>query len=408
MLAPAAGAGEPRSPRHPPCLRHGAAWSGQAPCRCDRRAPSSATSATSRASSRHEREARDPALPRPRAGRCAPAASLGDVGLVRADVARASADPGDAVRAGAAVDAFGLEVYRAIVSGQTNLVFSPASITLALAMARAGARGATASEMDTVMHSAAADDHAGWLNALDQALATRSGIFRDEGGEDAQITLRIANAPFAQLGMPLEKPYLEALAERFGGGLRLVDYETQTEQARAMINSWVDAQTEHRIPELLVPSVLTRATRLALVNAVYLKAPWQTPFSVDATTGGTFTRADGSAVQVPFMAATTSLRYASGSDWRAVEIPYVGGSLALMVIVPDDLATFESTLRPLPSPRSRARSARPRWRWRSRSSGSRPRRTSPRSWRPSACRRRSTTGRTSAGSRPPSRCRSRT
>ncbi len=278
-------------------------------------------------------------------GACAPAASLGgDLGLARAAVARASADPGDAARAGAAVDAFGLDLYRVIAAGQTNLVFSPASITLALAMTRAGARGATASEMDAVMHGAAADDHAGWLNALDQALATRSGTFQDEGGEDAQITLRIANAPFAQQGMPLEKPYLEALAERFGVGLRLVDYETQTEQARALINGWVDTQTEHRIPELLVQGVLTRATRLALVNAIFLKAPWETPFSVDATTGGTFTRADGSAVQVPFMATTTSLPYASGSGWRAAEIPYVGGSLALMVIVPDDLAAFESSL----------------------------------------------------------------
>ena len=245
---------------------------------------------------------------------CAPAASLGgDVGLARADVARASADPGDAVRAGTAVDAFGLDLYRAIAAGQTNLVFSPASITLALAMARAGARGATASEMDAVMHGAAANDHAGWLNALDQALATRSGTFQDEGGKDASITLRIANAPFAQQGMPLEKPYLEALAERFGGGLRLVDYETQTEQARGLINGWVDAQTEQRIPELLVPGVLTRATRLTLVNAIYLKAPWETPFPVDATTGGTFTRLDGSTVQVPLMAATAPSRMRPGA-----------------------------------------------------------------------------------------------
>jgi serpin B len=144
--------------------------------------------------------------------------------------------------------------------------------------------------------------------------------------------------------MPLEEPYLEALAARFGGGLRLVDYKTQTEEARALINGWVDAQTEHRIPELLVPGVLTPATRLTLVNAVYLKAPWQTPFSADATKAGTFTRADGSTVQVPFMAATESLRYASGDGWRAVEIPYIGGSLAMTVILPDDLATFERAL----------------------------------------------------------------
>jgi len=281
---------------------------------------------------------------------CAPAASTGggggggDVGLARAEVPRSSADPGDSLQAGAALDAFGLDLYRAVVAGQTNVVFSPASITLALAMARAGARGQTAAEMDVVMHAVASDEHVGWLNALEQALAARSGTFKDESGKDLPVTLRIANAPFAQQGMPLEKAYLEALAARFGAGMRLVDYKTQTEKARTLINAWVDAQTEQRIPELLVPGVLTPLTRLALVNAIYLKAPWQTPFSADATKAGTFTRADGSAVQVPFIATTASLRYASGDGWRAVEIPYIGGSLAMTVILPDNLAGFEQTL----------------------------------------------------------------
>jgi serpin B len=281
---------------------------------------------------------------------CAPATSPGgDVGLALADVAqadvpRSSADPNDALDAGAALDAFGLDLYRAVAAGQTNVVFSPASITLALAMARAGARGQTAAEMDAVMHAVASDDHAGWLNALDQALDARSGTFKDESGKDLQVTLRIANAPFAQQRMPLEKAYLEALAARYGAGLRLVDYAKQTEKARTLINGWVDAQTEQRIPELLVPGVLTSATRLALVNAIYLKAPWQTPFSADATKAGTFTRAGGSTVQVPFMATTAALRYASGDGWRAVEIPYIGGSLAMTIILPDNLAGFEGTL----------------------------------------------------------------
>ena len=137
----------------------------------------------------------------------------GSVGLAMAAEPRASADPAEAVQAGTAIDAFGFELLRAATHGDENAVLSPASIVLALAMARAGARGATASEMDAVMHRVASDDHAGWLNALDQPLATRSGTFQDESGKDVTVTLRIANAPFAQQGMRLEKPYLEALAD---------------------------------------------------------------------------------------------------------------------------------------------------------------------------------------------------
>jgi serpin B len=158
------------------------------------------------------------------------------------------------------------------------------------------------------------------------------------------VALRIANAPFAQRGMPLEAAYLGALASRYGAGLRVVDYQGAAEAARKLINGWVDGQTEHRIPELLVPGVLTPATRLALVNAIYLKAPWQDAFPVDATKPGGFTRADGSIVQVPTMATTAAMRYAAGTGWKAVELPYVGGSLAMTVIVPDDLTIFERTL----------------------------------------------------------------
>ena len=275
-----------------------------------------------------------------------PALAQGDVGVAQADVPRASTSPADATEAGAALDAFGLDLYRALSPGQTNMVFSPTSISLALAMARAGARGQTAAEMDAVMHALASDEHAGWLNALDQALASRSGTSTDDSGQALPVTLRIANAPFAQQGMPLEAAYLETLAARYGAGLRLVDYISATEAARQTINAWVDERTEQRIPELLVEGVLTPATRLALVNAIYLKAPWQTPFEPKATQEGVFTRADGSTVEVPFMTTTASLPYASGDGWQAVEIPYVGGSLALTIILPDDLADFERALTP--------------------------------------------------------------
>jgi serpin B len=123
-----------------------------------------------------------------------------------------------------------------------------------------------------------------------------------------------------------------------------VDYVADTEGARKLINGWVSDQTEQRIPELLVPGVLAPDSRLTLVNAIYLKAPWLEPFAVEATEPGPFTRADGTTVQVPLMGASAAMRHARGTGWQAVEIPYIGGSLAMTVIVPDDLASFEAAL----------------------------------------------------------------
>jgi serpin B len=264
--------------------------------------------------------------------------------LAAADVPRASASPDDAAVAADAINAFGLDLYRRVSDPAGNVVVSPASIALALAMARAGAVGQTAEEMDAVLHGLGADAGATWLNALDQALATRSGSFRDVAGQPQDVTLRIANAPFAQRGLALETTFLEALASRYGAGLRLVDYVGDADGARRTINAWVDDRTEARIPELLEPGTISALTRLVLVNAIYLKAPWQTPFDEGATTDGPFTRLDGSSVQVPLMSLGETLPYAAGIGWQAVELPYVGGSLALTVIVPDDLAAFEAGL----------------------------------------------------------------
>jgi serpin B len=266
------------------------------------------------------------------------------IGLAIADVPRAAATSEDAKAAAAAINDFGLELFHAAVKPGENGVVSPASIAIALAMARAGARGETAAQMDAVLRSVAADENAAWLNALDQALTNRSGTFKDMAGKDVDVALRIANAPFAQQGMALEAAYLEALAARFGAGVRLVDYTSDAEGARQAINAWVSDQTEARIPELLARNTVSGATRLVLVNAIYLKAAWLMPFVVEATTPGPFTRLDGSTVDVPMMAASERLPYAEGAGWRAVELPYVGGSLAMTVIVPDDLAAFEASL----------------------------------------------------------------
>jgi serpin B len=261
--------------------------------------------------------------------------------LARADVPRigVGADPKPVA---AAMNAFGLDLYRRMASAPGNLVVSPASIELALAMTRPGARGETGTQMDAVMHGAGSDDLAPAISALQSALDSRSGTFRGWEGEELAVTLRIANAAFAQRGFDLDRAYLEALASRFDAGVRLVDYKSDLEAARQLINSWVGERTEQRIPELLAKDILTAMTRLVLANAIYLKAPWQTPFSIGLTTDRPFTRLDGSTVDVPMMGGlSTELPYAQGPGWEAVELPYAGGSLAMTVVVPDDPAEFD-------------------------------------------------------------------
>jgi serpin B len=267
------------------------------------------------------------------------------IALARSDAPLIPASSGAAMDAAVAINAFGLDLYHRISTGGGNVVISPASVAIALNMARAGAQGETATQMDTVLHSVgSAAAQAEDIGSLDQALAALSGTFQDGNGRDLPLTLRLANAPFAQLGTPIQPAYLEALTAQFRAPLRLVDYARDPNVARLLINAWVMAQTEGRIPHLLAPPEITTLTRLVLVNAIYLHAPWLSPLDPKSTTPGTFTRADGTQVQVPMMAARDSELYAAGNGWRATELPYLGGSLALDVILPDDLASFEAHL----------------------------------------------------------------
>ena len=272
------------------------------------------------------------------------------------DVARMPVSKGQAKAAANSITSFGLDLYRRLLEdpdlGSGNVVFSPTSIALALGMARAGARGETGAEIDDVLHASNVDELLGGLNALDQALGSRDATWQDSD-KRRQLALRIANASFGQNGWTIEQAFLDALASTFGSGLHLVDYQSDPDGARHAINGWVDQRTAGRIPDLLSPPDVTEATRLYLVNAMYLKAEWESWFDEDRTEKASFARLDDSKVDVDMMTRSSGamdpvIPYARGSGWQAVDLRYKAppGSppLAMTLVLPKDLPAFESKL----------------------------------------------------------------
>ncbi len=249
-----------------------------------------------------------------------------------------STSPDQAVQA---IDGLAANLYRRLSSTAGNLVFSPTSIEVALAMARTGARGQTRTQMDTVLGAPPGDGLDASLNALDLALASRSGT-RGSPGRRAPVSLSLADQLWGQRGLRFEPNFLDELARDYGAGLRLVDYAHDPEGARRDINIWASDQTHGRIRELIAPRQLDRSTALVLANAVYFKAPWHTDFSTP--TPQPFHGPGGSTTSVPTMSGGEGGRYGEGPGWRAAEIPYLGDQLSMVVIVPDDLSSFERSL----------------------------------------------------------------
>ncbi len=228
---------------------------------------------------------------------------------------------------------FALDVYQALRSENGNLILSPYSISLALAMTYAGARGETESQLAQTLHFPPQAQVHPAFNALDLEL-NKKPLNLDKDQEPLQ--LNIANAVWAEQTFAFLPEFLDTLARNYGAGVRLADFINQPNQERITINNWVSDQTEDKINDLLPEDSVGPDTRMVLVNAIYFKADWLDQFDADDTYDGPFNLLDGSQVNVPMMGQGMYIPYASGDGYQAVELPYAGSTAAMNIIVPDE------------------------------------------------------------------------
>jgi serpin B len=234
---------------------------------------------------------------------------------------------------------FALELYARLRGQEGNLFFSPYSLSTALAMTYAGARGRTAKQMTATLRFPFGQEE------LHPAFA--SLIQELQGGEPRAYQLAVANALWGQQGHGFLAAFLELTQRCYGGGLRELDFVGATEAARIAINTWVERQTGDRIKDLLKPGILDSTTRLVLTNAIYFKGSWAAPFSETATREEPFFIADDRTATVPMMGRTGLMMYLQERHFQALELPYAGGDLSMIVLLPreaDGLPAFEETL----------------------------------------------------------------
>ena len=241
--------------------------------------------------------------------------------------------------------AFAFELYQALREGNGNVFYSPYSISLALAMTYAGARGETERQMADTLHFVLPQDrlHPAF-NGLDLELARRGE--GAEGKDEEGFRLNIANAIWGQVDYAFLPEFLDVLAENYGAGLRVLDFAGAPEESRVTINDWVSERTEERIKDLIPQGAINALTRLVLTNAIYFNAAWGMPFEAELTTDGAFYLLDGGEVTVPMMRQTESFAYAQGEGYQAIELPYDGRELSMVILVPEagTLETFERSL----------------------------------------------------------------
>ena len=279
---------------------------------------------------------------------CAPADTQADA-YIQSDTARVTPPESASEDLHALTDgtlAFAVELYQEIQAEEGNLFFSPHSITTALAMTYAGARGETASQMAETLHYTLPTErlHPAF-NALDLQLQAASAK-----GDAGEFTMNIANSLWGEREYTFLDDFLDLLAANYGAGLQLTDFRNAPEAARKAINAWVEEQTREKIKDLIPAGLIKPDTRLVLANAIYFNADWRFPFPEAQTYDAPFTLRDGSQVTAEMMhwEDPEQVRYTKGNGYQAVELPYQGGRATMVLLVPDaeTFSTFEADLTP--------------------------------------------------------------
>ena len=232
--------------------------------------------------------------------------------------------------------AFALDLFRSLSEREGNLVLSPYSISLALSLVYAGARGETEHQIAQALHFTLPGErlHPAF-NALDLSL---------QGATGPKLELVVANTLWAQRGLKIKDGYLELLARNYGSGVHALDFRRAPEASRRRINSWVSEHTKHKIEELLPEGSITFLTELVLTNAIYFRGTWEHKF--EPAGEEPFRLLDGTEVSVPMMEREGRFGYAAGVGYQAVEVPYVGGRLSFVAILPERYTEFEEALVP--------------------------------------------------------------
>jgi serpin B len=236
---------------------------------------------------------------------------------------------------------FAFDLYARLRARDGNVFFSAYSVSNALAMTYAGARGPTATQMAAALRFPTTGD------PLHRAFAKVNGEVNDTSSKGG-AELLVANALWTQTGLATAPAFQATVKNLYRAALTPLDFVGAPEKSRSTINGWVEQQTRDRIKDLIPEGQIDRDTRMILTNAIYFKGKWKYAFPEVATRSDQFTLSTGKTIgDVPLMRQQRTFPYLDGGSFQALELPYGTGEQSMIVLLPrktDGLAELEKTL----------------------------------------------------------------
>ena len=191
-----------------------------------------------------------------------------------------------------------------------NVILSPLSIFQVLGLTTNGALGTTQKEMISTLESSTLDN----LNNINLKIIDKIKKF---------VTVELANGVMSRFE-PIKT--FSKVCDKYQAPIEKLVSKKQ-------VNDWCSKNTHGKITEII--DELSPGTLMLLLNAVYFRGEWVSPFNPDATRGGVFYNFGKEEKKVEMMLQTHEFNYYQDSEVQAVELPYKNDSMSALIILPN-------------------------------------------------------------------------
>ena len=223
---------------------------------------------------------------------------------------------------------FGLELFQKINETDTegkNIMVSPLSVSLALAMAYNGAEGTTKEQMEDMLHKLNLSP-----DEINQSYKTLVDALKNH---DVKVELDIANGIFYDENFNVKNDFLSTNKEYYDAETKALDFANSGNTLKT-INGWVKNKTHDKIESIL--ENISPYDVMVLVNAVYFNGEWTYQFEKDNTADRVFFFEDGSNANVPTMMIKEKFNYYKHDKFEMLELPYGSEKYSMLVFLPEE------------------------------------------------------------------------
>ena len=228
---------------------------------------------------------------------------------------------------------FGLKLDKLLSSDSQNVIFSPFSLSAALAMALMGAHNSSGEELSTVLF--------GKIIRTDeyQSLAKEYQILVERCLKSNAQVLSSANFLYSHKNYPILQNYKQMIELSFAGKSRELDFFSQNKESIAAINKDISDATKGKIPTLF--EQLDGDTKLVLANALYFKGLWKSQFKKENTKNRKFTKNDKTEIEVQMMAQKSKFPFGYSEELKtfAIQLPYNESNVVMVILLPEETSS---------------------------------------------------------------------